>query len=86
MYLTGKDGITKSSVDLPVTVEVTGPGKLLALGSARPAPTESFCGNTHTTFLGKAQAIIMSDTDSGEIKVKVSSPSLETSELTLNVK
>lgn len=84
--LTGTDGITKSSVDSLMTVEVTGAGKLLALGSARPAPTEGFCGNTHTTFLGKAQAIIMASTDSGEIQIKVSSPKLKTAELAISVK
>lgn len=83
--LAGKDDITKSSVDVPVTVEVSGAGKLLALGSARPSPLETFNGNTHTTFLGKAQAIVMAGTDSGEIKVKVSSQELKTVELTVNV-
>ena len=34
--LTGADGITKSSEDTAVTVEVAGAGTLLALGSARP--------------------------------------------------
>ena len=36
------DGITKSSEDTAVTVEVDGAGTLLALGSARPNMGENF--------------------------------------------
>lgn len=40
--LTGADGITKSSEDTAVTVEVDGAGTLLALGSARPNMGKTF--------------------------------------------
>ena len=56
--LTGADGITKSSEDTAVTVEVDGAGTLLALGSARPNMGENFFSDTHTTYYGKALAVV----------------------------
>ena len=74
--LTGRDGITKSSEDVPVTVTVSGAGSLLALGSAKPNMGECFTEKTHTTYYGKALAVIRAGDSTGRIQVKVSAPGM----------
>jgi hypothetical protein len=61
--------------DRSVSVVVTGPGTLAALGSARPDSTESFGAGSRTTFDGRALAIIR-PTGLGTISVVVSAEGL----------
>jgi beta-galactosidase len=61
-----------------VKVSVSGAGVLQGFGSARPVSKESFTGDTHHTYYGRAQAIIRSGYSAGEIDVSVSSEGLET--------
>ena len=75
--LTGEDGTLKVSEDRPVTVTVEGAGELIALGSARPNMGESFLSDTHTTYYGKALAVIRPKEETGEIRVTVRSPQLD---------
>ena len=75
--LTGQDGITRSSADQPLTVTVSGAGKLQAFGSARPHMAENFISCTHTTFYGKALAVIRAGYEPGEITVTVSGEGLD---------
>lgn len=82
--LTGADGITKSSEDTAVTVEVDGAGKLLALGSARPNMGENFFSDTHTTYYGKALAVVRGDAP-GKITVTVKAKGLLAKTLELEV-
>lgn len=63
------------NADRKVSVQVTGPGILKALGSARPASTESLKTSRCTTFDGRALAIIR-PTAAGIIEVTVSSQDL----------
>ena len=71
--LVGDKNITKSSCDKMLRIKVDGEGELIAFGSARPAPKESFIGNTHSTYLGKAQAVIRSGQQPSKITISVSS-------------
>lgn len=82
----GEDGITKSSEDIPVTVEVSGAGFLQAFGSAKPNMGEDFHSKRHTTYYGKVQAIIRAGTEKGEISIKVSADKMETKEVRIEVK
>jgi beta-galactosidase len=66
-------GNLATNADREVSVRVTGPGILQALGSARPVSTESFNTSRCTTFDGRALAIIR-PTAPGIIGVTVSSP------------
>ncbi len=59
--------------DRPVTVEVAGPGLLVGLGSARPASEESFVEGTHTTYDGRALAVVR-PTGTGTLMVTVTAP------------
>jgi len=56
--LTDQNGIVHTGRDRQVTVTVDGPAVLQALGSANPATEESFVSTSHTTFDGRAIAII----------------------------
>lgn len=84
--LVGEYGITKSSEDRKVTVKVEGAGTLQALGSARPNMSENFYSDTHTTYYGKALAVIRAGYEPGEITVTVSAEGLEPKSVTVEVK
>jgi len=60
----------------PVTVQVSGPGVLAGLGSARPRTQEPFGGSRCTTFDGRALAIVR-PTGPGEITVHVDADGCE---------
>lgn len=71
--LTDGAGTVKPINDRPVTVQVDGPARL-TLGSAEPITTEDFRGSTHTTYQGRALAILRSTRESGPVTVTVSAP------------
>ncbi|MGI9824928.1 glycoside hydrolase family 2 TIM barrel-domain containing protein [Agromyces sp. Marseille-Q5079] len=66
--LTDENGVVRNGVARSVTVAVEGPAILQALGSGNPVTTESFRAATHTTFDGRALAIVR-PTGAGEITV-----------------
>ena len=76
--LTDKNGITKSACDQKLTVRVAGAGSLQAFGSARPAMAEDFVSTAHTTYYGKALAVIRAGYAPGKITAEVSGQGLET--------
>ena len=47
---------------------------------------EDFHSKTHTTYYGKAQAIIRAGTEAGEIYVKVTADKMRTKEVGIEVK
>lgn len=69
-------GNLATSADREISVQVTGPGILQGLGSARPVSTESFNTSRCTTFDGRALAIIR-PTSPGTIQVTVSAPEID---------
>lgn len=83
--LAGENGVTKSSVDQKLTVQVAGPGALQGFGSARPNMAETFIGSTHTTYYGKALAVIRAGYEPGTITVTVSGAGLEAKTTVINV-
>jgi hypothetical protein len=68
-------GNLATNADREISVRVTGPGILQALGSARPVSTESFNTSRCTTFDGTALAIVR-PTGPDDIELTVSSPGL----------
>ena len=83
--LIGENGITKSSVDQNLKIELSGPATLQGYGSARPNIEKSFCSDTFKTFYGKSLAVIRAGYEPGTVTVKVSGKGLDTQELTLNI-
>jgi len=84
--LTGENGIVKSSADQKLTVKVEGKGSLQAFGSARPNMMEDFVSDTHTTYYGKALAVIRSTCEEGNIKVTVFGKGLDPVTIELKAK
>lgn len=74
--LTDADGTVYTDQDRLVTVDVSGPGTSQGFGSARPETEERFTDDTHTSFDGRALAVIR-PTGAGEITVTVSAPDCE---------
>lgn len=74
--LRDSDGNLAHEADRAVEVTVSGPGRLLAVGSGRPDPVERYDTGAHTTFDGRALVIIR-PTGEGTITVTVSADGLE---------
>lgn len=70
----GENGIVESNADTTLTCNVTG-GDLLGFGSANPCTEESYDTGTHTTYYGRAQAVVYAGQE-GKICIKVSGGSL----------
>ncbi len=81
--LAGADGVVRAAEDRRVTVEVCGAGELLALGSAKPNMGEDFISDTHTTYYGKALAVIRTAEEKGAITVTVHADGLDDQSVTV---
>ncbi|SMP43845.1 beta-galactosidase [Neorhodopirellula lusitana] len=68
-----------------VTLEVEGPGRLLAVGAGDPMSHEDFQGNVVTTFNGLALAIIADTGEPGEIVLKATADGLPSVECQISV-
>ncbi|MBO6159550.1 MAG: DUF4982 domain-containing protein [Firmicutes bacterium] len=75
--LVGENGETISSQDQKLSIRVEGAASLQAFGSARPHMAEIFVSDTHTTFYGKALAVIRAGYEAGKAVVTVSGEGLE---------
>ncbi|AYF99261.1 glycoside hydrolase family 2 TIM barrel-domain containing protein [Protaetiibacter intestinalis] len=65
-------GIRMLDSDRLLEIEVTGAGELAGFGSAAPSTAESFTDQVHTTFDGRALAVVR-PTGIGEIHIRVRS-------------
>lgn len=83
--LVGLDGITKVTEDQQIKVTVTGAGKLQALGNANCTTNESYLDDVHSTYFGKALAIIRAGNDQGIVTVEISGKGLESLKVQLEV-
>lgn len=63
LILQDDDGNVFTGADREITVDVDDNAVLLGFGSADPKSRENYCGNTITTFNGRALAIIEKNTD-----------------------
>ena len=78
------DGRLVTGVDRPVTVQVSGAGRLAGLCSANPKTTERFDADTWYTFDGRALAVVR-PTAEGRVDISVGADGLEPRMLTLEV-
>lgn len=74
--LTDANGVVKVLEEKEIFVKVEGCGVLQAVGSGTPYPTESYRGDSFTTYFGEMAAVIRSTTQSGMIKVTISADGL----------
>ena len=76
IHLTDDAGILRPLADRVVTVEVTGAGTLLGLGSGQPICDEGFSSGRHSTYYGRALAVIRAGHEAGDITVTVAAPAV----------
>ncbi|WP_137845393.1 glycoside hydrolase family 2 TIM barrel-domain containing protein [Microbacterium sp. 2FI] len=67
------EGIVDLTVDDTVTISVVGAGTLLAMGNAAPSTTESYTDSVHSTYRGRALAVVRGTAEPGPITVTVGS-------------
>jgi beta-galactosidase len=72
-------------VDREVTVTVAGPGVLQGFGSAAPATEESYLDDVHTTFDGRALAVLR-PTGPGTVTVTASAPGCDDVRVTVEAR
>ena len=80
--LTDAAGTVHLGHDRELTVSVDGPGVLAGLGSAAPSTEESYLDDVHTTFDGRALAVVR-PTGAGTITVTVSAASCQSVTVTV---
>ncbi|GAA3383444.1 glycoside hydrolase family 2 TIM barrel-domain containing protein [Cryptosporangium minutisporangium] len=83
--LTDEEGTVYPARDRDVTVQVAGPAVLQGLASADPMNTESFLGDRHRTFDGRALAVVR-PTGTGDITVRVEAPDCASVTVTLHAR
>lgn len=76
LELRDEQGVLYTAADREVTVSVEGAGTLIALGSGRPVTLERYDSGRHTTFDGRALAVVR-PTEAGSIRVIASADGLE---------
>ncbi len=75
--LTDDDGVLRPLADREVHVAVSGAGRLLGFGSAQPITAEGFSSDRHSTYYGRALAVVRAGHDAGEVSVTVSADGCE---------
>ncbi|GAA3979607.1 glycoside hydrolase family 2 TIM barrel-domain containing protein [Mucilaginibacter dorajii] len=82
--ITDQNGVLQPNAANRLHFKVEGPGTIAGVANADMKDTDSYVGNTHKAWHGRALIIIKSTHNSGDIKLTVSSPNL--SGAILNVK
>ena len=75
--LIDKDGNVVPDTSLPVSIQCSGNGHIIAAGNAAYDDMKSFRSLTPNTFRGKAMAIVQPDEAKGTIQLTVSAEGLE---------
>ena len=83
--LTDAAGIWKPCANAKFHLEIEGPAVLQALGSAATQTDETYLGSSHTTWLGRALAVIRAGTEPGKVRVTVTAEGYEPQYLDLTV-
>jgi hypothetical protein len=76
--LTDANGVIRPLADRQVTIAVSGDATLLGFGSAEAITSEAFNKPSHSTYYGRAQAVIRAGLEPGQVTVTVSAADCET--------
>src|SRR5690606_38593291 len=71
-----EEGNIVPDTDIPVNIEFSGSGAIIASGNAAPDDMESFRSLTPKTFRGRAIAILQPNEKAGELRLSVSAEGL----------
>ena len=85
ILLADENGILNPQADRLVTVQVEGAGALLGFGSANPLTEESFTNTTHSTYLGRALAVVRAGHQAGSVSVTVTAEGCDSKTLLIPV-
>jgi len=76
-----QDGLVVKPAGLEVSIDVSGAGELIAVGTANPVSEELYTGKRCRAFDGRLLAIVRSTGEAGEIHLKASAEGLVASEI-----
>jgi hypothetical protein len=79
-------GIPVVLSDNEVTVQIAGPARLLGLEAADNEDMSDYTDNKHRVFQGRMLAYVQSTGEPGEIRIRCTSPWLQTAECTIRVR
>ena len=82
--LTDDKGIRNPKAENLFSFEIEGPGRIIGVGNANPVSLESYKLPQRKAWQGRCLVIIKSETDSGEINLKVTSDRLIPSEIRIS--
>ncbi len=82
--LVDSSGIRNPKAENLLKYEIDGPGTIVGLANANPVSTESYQQPQRKVWQGRSLVIIKAEDHPGEIHLKVTSPGLNTSEITIN--
>ena len=69
--LTDANGIWKPAKEARLSIHMDGPARLQALGNAATQTTETYTDNTHSTWLGRALAVVRAGTKPGTAHITI---------------
>jgi len=79
-------GRVVKNADLKVSFEVTGDGKLVAVGTGNPISEELYIGATHNAWQGRLMAVVSSTGQAGEIVFEAKAEGLVPAKVALQTK
>ncbi|HEX9090459.1 MAG TPA: hypothetical protein VF831_03170, partial [Anaerolineales bacterium] len=85
ILLGDENSIVNPMADRLVTVHVEGAGSLLGFGSANPFTEERYTDEVHTTFQGRALAVVRAGHQPGMVRLTVSGEGCEPKSLIIPV-
>jgi beta-galactosidase len=80
-----KDGVAVKHGEPLISLDVSGAGELVAIGSGNPLSEEAYVGSQHKAYHGKLLAIVRSAAQPGEITLTARAEGLEASSIALQV-
>jgi beta-galactosidase len=78
-----QDNCVVKWADSGISVEVTGAGELIAIGTSNPTSEEMYVGNQRKAWQGRLMSVVRSNGQSGEILLKASANGLSAAEIRL---
>ena len=83
--ITDDQGIIHTESEEMLEIHVEGPGILLGFGNADPYDMLPYTGTVHSTYYGRAQAVLKASQENGDIRIRIQTDGLS-SETILHVK
>lgn len=84
--LLDRDGNVVPDADTAIVFSISGPGAVIATGSANLKDTASYCDTSRTTWKGRALAVVKSSTRPGTITLTARAPGLRKSSVAIKAK